>query len=183
MVPDDQATQTARRIERTASATTAGANATAATRTQSAASSGVARNASATPGMNGMATWITTTTRHIANRKRFGPIVTSCETTYGMTTSGELVSGATVPGQPVLDSDRELDRWLRREVGTTHHVSGTCRMGPASDPMNVIDERGRVHGVEGLRVADASIMPDCVRANTNATVMMIGERMADILRR
>lgn len=54
-------------------------------------------------------------------------------------------------------------------------------MGPASDPMNVIDERGRVHGVENLRVADASIMPDCVRANTNATVMMIGERMADII--
>jgi choline dehydrogenase len=94
---------------------------------------------------------------------------------------GELVSGATVPDRRVLDSDSELDRWMRREVGTTHHISGTCRMGPADDPMNVIDERGRVHGVRSLRVADASIMPDCVRANTNATVMMIGERMADII--
>jgi choline dehydrogenase-like flavoprotein len=55
-------------------------------------------------------------------------------------------------------------------------------MGPESDRTNVVDERGRVHGVRSLRVADASIMPDCVRANTNATVMMIGERMADIIR-
>ena len=94
----------------------------------------------------------------------------------------ELVSGKTAPDRAVLDSDSELDRWLRREVGTTHHISGTCRMGPADDPMNVIDERGRVHEIQNLRVADASIMPDCVRANTNATVMMIGERMADIIR-
>lgn len=93
----------------------------------------------------------------------------------------EIVSGMTTPDDAVLDSDSELDRWLRREVGTTHHISGTCRMGPADDPLNVIDERGRIHGIQNLRVADASIMPDCVRANTNATVMMIGERMADII--
>ena len=94
----------------------------------------------------------------------------------------ELVSGLTTPERRVLDSDVALDRWLRREVATTHHISGTCRMGPASDRMTVVDERGRVHGVRSLRVADASIMPDCVRANTNATVMMIGERLADIIR-
>ena len=71
---------------------------------------------------------------------------------------------------------------MRREVTHTHHLSGTCKMGPASDPLAVVDQEGRVHGIDGLRVADASIMPDCVRANTNATTMMIGERMADLIR-
>ena len=52
-------------------------------------------------------------------------------------------------------------------------------MGQASDPMAVVDQYGRVHGLEGLRVADASIMPDVIRANTNATTIMIGERIAD----
>jgi choline dehydrogenase len=53
-------------------------------------------------------------------------------------------------------------------------------MGPATDPLAVVDQTGRVHGLEGLRVGDASIMPDCVRANTNASTMMIGERLADL---
>ena len=52
-------------------------------------------------------------------------------------------------------------------------------MGPASDPLAVVDQHGRVHGLENLRIADASIMPDCIRANTNATTIMIGERVAD----
>jgi choline dehydrogenase len=52
-------------------------------------------------------------------------------------------------------------------------------MGPASDPMAVVDQYSHVHGIEGLRVADASIMPDVIRANTNATTIMISERVAD----
>jgi choline dehydrogenase len=55
-------------------------------------------------------------------------------------------------------------------------------MGPSSDPMAVVDQFGRVHGLEKLRVIDASIMPDCIRANTNVTTMMIGERLADCIR-
>ena len=55
-------------------------------------------------------------------------------------------------------------------------------MGPASDPMAVVDQYGRVHGLDNLRIADASIMPDCIRANTNATTIMIGERIADFMR-
>jgi choline dehydrogenase len=55
-------------------------------------------------------------------------------------------------------------------------------MGLASDPDSVVDQSGRVHGLERLRVVDASIMPDCVRANSNATSMMIGERMVDLMR-
>jgi choline dehydrogenase len=52
-------------------------------------------------------------------------------------------------------------------------------MGPASDPMAVVDQYGRVHGLQGLRVVDASVMPDVVRANTHATTIMIAERVAD----
>ena len=53
------------------------------------------------------------------------------------------------------------------------------KMGSASDPMAVVDQYCRVHGMEGLRVVDASVMPDCVRANTNVTTIMIAERVAD----
>jgi choline dehydrogenase len=55
-------------------------------------------------------------------------------------------------------------------------------MGLADDKMAVVNQFGRVHGVEALRVADASIMPDCIRANTNVTVMTIGERVADFIK-
>jgi len=80
-----------------------------------------------------------------------------------------------------LESDDALDTWLRTNVGTGHHISCTAKMGPKSDPMAVVDQYGRVYGVDGLRVADASIMPDCVRANINVTVMVIGERIADFI--
>ena len=78
-------------------------------------------------------------------------------------------------------TDAALDDWMRRVVATSHHVSGTCKMGPDSDPAAVVDECGRVKGVEGLRVADASIMHDCIRANTNLTTMMIAERLAELM--
>ena len=81
-----------------------------------------------------------------------------------------------------LESDDALDEWLLREVTTGQHLTSTCKMGPASDPLAVVDQRLRVYGIEGLRVADASVMPDTVRANTNVTTMMIGERLADFVR-
>ena len=62
------------------------------------------------------------------------------------------------------------------------HSWGTCKMGPASDSMAVVDQFCRVHGLEDLRVIDASIMPDVVRANTNASTVMIGERAADLIK-
>jgi choline dehydrogenase-like flavoprotein len=96
----------------------------------------------------------------------------------------EGILGARIaPTDEVLASDDALDEWMLREVSTTNHISGTCKMGPASDPTAVVDQYGRVRGLEGIRVADASIMPDCVRANTNATAMMIGERIADLILR
>ena len=83
----------------------------------------------------------------------------------------------TSPSDETLDSDEALNRWLLENVSTSHHASGTCKMGPASDPMAVVDQSCRVHGLHGLRVVDASIMPDVVRANTNATTIMIAEHV------
>ena len=79
------------------------------------------------------------------------------------------------------ESDAALDRWIRGAVETSHHVSGTCKMGPDSDAMAVVDQLGKVKGIDGLRVADAAIMHDCIRANTNLTTMMIGERVAEFI--
>lgn len=77
-------------------------------------------------------------------------------------------------------SDAALDAWILRNIGVAGvHSAGTCRMGPASDSMSVVDQQCRVHGVQGLRVVDASVMPAPVSANTNATTMMIAERVAD----
>ena len=78
-----------------------------------------------------------------------------------------------------LESDDALDDWLKGSVTTSQHISGTCKMGPDSDPMAVVDQYGNVKGLENLKVADASIMPNCIRANTNCTTIMIGERVAD----
>ena len=83
------------------------------------------------------------------------------------------------PTDEDLASNDALDNWLVRNVCTQHHSSGTCKMGQASDPMAVVDQYCHVHGLEGLRVVDASVMPDVIRANTNATTIMIAERVAD----
>ena len=93
----------------------------------------------------------------------------------------ELIAERIGPTDADLETDEALNAWMMREVSTSHHVSSTCKMGSGSDPMAVVDQYGKVHGVEGLRVADASIMPDCVRANTNVTCMVIGERVADFM--
>ncbi len=77
-----------------------------------------------------------------------------------------------------LADDEALTRWMRRVVVSGHHSSSTCAMGPAGDRLAVVDEYCRVRGVERLRVVDASILPWCVRANTNAPVMMLAEHMA-----
>jgi predicted dehydrogenase (TIGR03970 family) len=82
------------------------------------------------------------------------------------------------PLDETLASDAALDEWILRTLVTGHHASCTCRMGPESDPMAVVDQVGRVRGTEALRVVDASIMPDCPRANTNATTIMIAEKIA-----
>jgi choline dehydrogenase-like flavoprotein len=86
------------------------------------------------------------------------------------------------PADADLTSDGALDDWLLREVTTYSHICGTCKMGPASDAAAVVDQYGRVHGLEGLRVVDASIMPTLVRAPINPTVLMMAERIAAFIR-
>ncbi|MDI5935780.1 GMC family oxidoreductase [Halomonas kalidii] len=84
------------------------------------------------------------------------------------------------PGDPV-QSDAELLDHARRTGNTTYHPIGTCRMGPAERADSVVDDHLRVHGMQGLRVADASIMPTMPAANTNAATLMIGEKAADLI--
>ncbi len=91
----------------------------------------------------------------------------------------DIVAGPLTPTEDDLASDEALDDWLNRNVTTSQHLAGTCKMGPSSDPMAVVDQYCRVLGVEGLRVADTSVMPNVVRANTNTTAIAIGERVAD----
>lgn len=84
--------------------------------------------------------------------------------------------------EPALGSSTdEIDRWIREVADTSHHISSTCKMGPTSDPSAVVDHVGRVHGLKALRVADASIIPRPIRANINATCVMIGERIASLM--
>ena len=116
------------------------------------------------------------------DRRRLRDMVRLCVELTEHEALSNLLGERLFPTDAELDSDDALDDWLRRDVSTSHHVSCTCKMGPASDPMAVVDQHGKVHGLEGLRVADASIMPDCIRANTNVTTMMIGERIADFVR-
>jgi choline dehydrogenase len=82
----------------------------------------------------------------------------------------------------VVNSDSALETFIRDNCTTIFHPVGTAKMGPEKDPMAVVDQYCRVRGVEGLRVVDASVMPNIVRANTNLTCIMIGERVADWMR-
>ena len=93
-----------------------------------------------------------------------------------------IVEGRSGPSDEVLKSDDALNLWMKRQVITAHHVSSTCRMGPANDPTAVVDQYGRVYGTEGLRVVDASIMPEAVRANPNLTVIAMAEMLADLVK-
>jgi len=82
------------------------------------------------------------------------------------------------PGANV-QSDAELESWLRETCHSSYHPCGTCRMG--ADPMAVVDPECRVHGIGGLRVADASVMPLIPSANINCPTMMVGEKAADLI--
>jgi len=90
----------------------------------------------------------------------------------------EAVGEELAPG-PHVQSDEDLVQWICNNAETTYHPVGTCKMG--SDPMAVVDDRLRVHGLQGLRVADASIMPTLTSGNTNAPSIMIGEKCAEMV--
>ncbi len=90
------------------------------------------------------------------------------------------VVGEYRPG-PEAQSDDDLLEFARNHGATIFHPSGTCRMGPASDPTAVVDARLAVHGIAGLRVVDCSIMPTPVSGNTNVPVIMVAEKAADLI--
>jgi choline dehydrogenase len=83
---------------------------------------------------------------------------------------------------PDVNSDAEMLDFARANGGTTYHLIGTCRMGPSTDPSAVVDDRMRLHGLQALRVVDASIMPSMPSANTYATTLMIAEKAADMIK-
>jgi len=90
----------------------------------------------------------------------------------------DIATDEIAPGVNIL-SDNELLDWVKKNAETTYHPVGTCKMG--HDPMAVVDDQLRVHGMEGLRVADASIMPTLTSGNTNAPSIMIGEKASRMI--
>jgi choline dehydrogenase-like flavoprotein len=88
--------------------------------------------------------------------------------------------GAEVLPGPDVRTDDQIDAYIRLTALTAHHPAGTCRMG--SGTQAVLDPQLRVRGIDGLRVVDASAMPDLVSAHINACVLMIGEKASDLIR-
>ena len=121
---------------------------------------------------------------HPWDRQRLRECVRLCVRLLDHDAYGDIVAGRLEPADEDLESDDALDRWMVKTVAvtTTQHMSGTCKMGPASDPAAVVDQYCRVHGLEGLRVVDTSVMPDIVSSGTNGTAIMIGERTADLMK-
>jgi 5-(hydroxymethyl)furfural/furfural oxidase len=81
----------------------------------------------------------------------------------------------------MVGDEQAIEDWVKSSVWSGWHVCGTCKMGREDDPLAVVDRRGRVRGTGGLRIADASIMPTIVRANTNITTIAIAEKVSDIV--
>lgn len=90
-------------------------------------------------------------------------------------------AGEAWPGPDVVTDDEFLDAAMQRGT-TTFHPAGTCRMGPATDPTTVVDDKLKVHGMDGLRVVDASVMPMMISANLNAATLMIADKASDLIR-
>lgn len=110
--------------------------------------------------------------------------------TYGLKLARQIASQPAMadwagqelfPG-PGVESDEEIADYIRRTHGTAHHPAGTVRMGAPDDDMSPLDHELRVKGVTGLRVADASVMPELVTVDPEITTMMIGEKCAELIR-
>jgi choline dehydrogenase len=93
----------------------------------------------------------------------------------------QRLSGAELSPGPAVQDDAAMEAFIRAKLATTYHPAGTCKMGPAADTLAVVDAQLRVHGVQRLRIADASIMPNLIGGNTCAPTMMIGERAAQFI--
>ena len=116
------------------------------------------------------------------DRDRLRSAVRQCAEIFQHPAFEGLLGERIAPTDEVLSDDVALDSWLQGNSGIAGHTSVTCRMGLASDPMAVVDQYCQVHGLQGLRVIDASAMPEITRANTNATTIMMAERAADLIK-
>ena len=94
----------------------------------------------------------------------------------------EFIGNEINPG-PRVKSKADIEPWIRDTCSVSHHLAGTCRMGPSTDPDTVVTPDLKVNGLDNLRVVDASIMPTVTRGNTHAPVIMIAEKAADMIRR
>jgi choline dehydrogenase len=119
---------------------------------------------------------------HPWDRERLRAAVRLCVQLLQQPAFKDVVGRRMTPTDEDLASDQALDAWLLRHAGIAGHSSLTCKMGPASDALAVVDQYCQVHGVGGLRVIDAAAMSEIPRANTNATVIMLAERAADFIR-
>jgi choline dehydrogenase len=99
----------------------------------------------------------------------------------GLSPAYEALRGEEIAPGAGVTSDTDIARYGRAAAESIYHPAGSCRMGPASDAEAVVDPELRVRGVDGLRLADASIMPEVVNAPTHAACVMIGERCASLI--
>jgi 5-(hydroxymethyl)furfural/furfural oxidase len=116
--------------------------------------------------------------RNAVQMRAFAGILDTLPTLRSWLIDTLVTDGVTL--KDVLADDATLDAFLNKAVTGVWHPVGTCRMG--SDPLAVTTPRGRVHGVEGLRICDASVMPSIPCANTNISTIMVAERMADLIK-
>ncbi len=123
--------------------------------------------------------------RFCEDERDLARLVACFKDTFAFTTAAPLagmIDRIAFPNPDLALDDDGIAALCRRFAGSGYHPCGTAKMGPASDPMAVVDQHGLVHAVEGLVVADASIMPGVPRANTNLTCIMIGEKVGEWLR-
>ena len=115
---------------------------------------------------------------HPFDRQRLREAVRRVVALFNQAPLKDTVGDRISPDDNLLSDDDALDIWMQTTATIAGHSSCTCKMGPASDTMAVVDQSACVHGVPGLRIIDASIMPEIVRANTNATTIMMAEKLA-----
>ena len=85
-------------------------------------------------------------------------------------------------GPEIRPADEPIDEYIKCNAKTAHHPLGTCKMGPDSDPMAVVDPELRTRGAENLRVVDGSVFPGTIGGNLNAPIIMVAERVSDLMR-
>jgi choline dehydrogenase-like flavoprotein len=118
----------------------------------------------------------------LAERDDLDRLVRGFKLMRGILTQPALAGcrGRELAASAAAQTDAQIEQFIRSRADTIYHPVGTCRMG--SGPLDVVDAQLRVHGLQGLRVVDASVMPDIVSGNTNAPTIMIAEKAADLIR-